>query len=259
MVFVNDRRRVQRVTVVLYMSLAHTSQVFAHRGIHDATCPENTCGAFARAVAAGVGIECDVRMSADGVPFVFHDADGVRMTGRRGCVDACTMAELAALRLGDTQEHISTLRDVVAMVAGRVPVICEVKTRLSQRARFVRAIAEVLSSYDGDYVCASFDPFLARALRRAMPQARVGYHISDYPHNNRVVALCKRLLARLVYGWSGFVPDFFVVRATFLDRYGDPRRRGEKHVPMFTWGIQGDAQRHRLASLVTHTIDDMRA
>ena len=48
--------------------------VLAHRGLHhDAR--ENTFAAFEAAVAAGVdGIETDVRLSADGIPVLFHDA-----------------------------------------------------------------------------------------------------------------------------------------------------------------------------------------
>src|SRR5262245_34877286 len=48
--------------------------VLAHRGVHhDAR--ENTFAAFEAAVAAGVdGIETDVRLSADGIPVLFHDA-----------------------------------------------------------------------------------------------------------------------------------------------------------------------------------------
>ncbi|MEA3042337.1 MAG: glycerophosphoryl diester phosphodiesterase [Sphingomonadales bacterium] len=55
-------------------------KIFAHRGCHSPTCPENTLAAFERAVRAGTdGIETDVRMAADGAAILFHDrclADG---------------------------------------------------------------------------------------------------------------------------------------------------------------------------------------
>ncbi|MEM8921520.1 MAG: glycerophosphodiester phosphodiesterase family protein, partial [Pseudomonadota bacterium] len=57
---------------------------YAHRGLWDATRPENSLAAFHAAVVAGVGIELDVRLSADGVAMVFHDQMLDRMTNASG-------------------------------------------------------------------------------------------------------------------------------------------------------------------------------
>jgi len=47
--------------------------VLSHRG-HHVTFPENTLRSFADAIRLGVdGIETDVRLSADGLPILFHD------------------------------------------------------------------------------------------------------------------------------------------------------------------------------------------
>lgn len=49
--------------------------VYAHRGAAVKTV-ENSMKAFKRAVKLGVdGIELDLQLSADGVPFVTHDID----------------------------------------------------------------------------------------------------------------------------------------------------------------------------------------
>ena len=57
---------------------------FAHRGLHDALVPENSPAAFARAIARGMGIECDIQRSADGEAMVFHDWSLDRLTGETG-------------------------------------------------------------------------------------------------------------------------------------------------------------------------------
>src|SRR5262245_23592153 len=47
--------------------------VLSHRGYH-VSARENTLEAFDQAVTLGVdGIETDVRLSADGIPVLFHD------------------------------------------------------------------------------------------------------------------------------------------------------------------------------------------
>lgn len=223
-----------------------THSTFIHRGLWDAQHPENSLGAFARAVAAGYGIECDVRMSVDGVPFVFHDTTAMRMTGCAGRVDAQTMAYLHTLDLQRTKYHIPSLQDVLQTVGGRVPLLLEIKPRYTHRAQFVSALVQVLARYDGPYSISSFDAFLACAIKRRMSQVAVGYHCSDYPENHPVIATAKRWGASVFLRASGFAPDFFVVRASYLARYGDPRRTHEKNQPLLTWGACNRTERRHI-------------
>lgn len=51
---------------------------FAHRGGTDSGAPQNTLAAFADALARGCDLESDVRLAADGVPVLVHDAVWVR-------------------------------------------------------------------------------------------------------------------------------------------------------------------------------------
>ena len=62
----------------------------AHRGA-SAEFPENTMAAFIAALSrepSADGLECDVRLSADGVPVVFHDDDTRRLTGQSGSIES---------------------------------------------------------------------------------------------------------------------------------------------------------------------------
>ena len=74
--------------------------MFAHRG-GARLAPENTLAAFVRGIDAGAdGVECDVHLSADGVPVVIHDATLDRTTDARGPVNARTAADLARVDAG---------------------------------------------------------------------------------------------------------------------------------------------------------------
>lgn len=71
--------------------------VFAHRG-GSKIGPENTWLALSRGLGAGAdGIECDVRLAADGEPVLMHDALLDRTTDARGPVHALTSTALAAV------------------------------------------------------------------------------------------------------------------------------------------------------------------
>ena len=61
-----------------------SEQDYAHRGLHGPGVAENSPTAFALAIAAGVGIECDIQRSADNRAMVFHDWDLPRLTGGEG-------------------------------------------------------------------------------------------------------------------------------------------------------------------------------
>ena len=99
---------------------------FAHRGLHAGSAfPENSFLAFAAALEAGAGIECDLRLTADNHVLVFHDADAWRMAASPLAIGRSTLAELARLKVGD--RPIPTLAGLLALVQGRVPLLLEAK------------------------------------------------------------------------------------------------------------------------------------
>ncbi|WP_460801260.1 glycerophosphodiester phosphodiesterase [Microbacterium sp. GXF6406] len=77
-----------------------TGLVIAHRG-NSAQAPENTLPAFASMAAADAAyLELDIRLSADGIPMVIHDATVDRTTDGTGNVSEMTARELRALDAG---------------------------------------------------------------------------------------------------------------------------------------------------------------
>ena len=72
----------------------------AHRGA-GRLAPENTLAAFRVGAAHGYrAFECDVKLSADGVPFLLHDATLDRTTPERGTAGDRPWSELSRLDAG---------------------------------------------------------------------------------------------------------------------------------------------------------------
>lgn len=72
----------------------------AHRGAGKLA-PENTLAAFRLGAAHGYrAFECDVKLSADGVPFLLHDATLDRTTPERGTAGERTWAALSRIDAG---------------------------------------------------------------------------------------------------------------------------------------------------------------
>ncbi|QEE47746.1 glycerophosphodiester phosphodiesterase [Rhizobium sp. WL3] len=140
----------------------------AHRGYHDMnkTVWENTLSAFSRAIEAGFAIECDIQLSSDSVPMVFHDHDLQRLCNMTGEVRERTAGELRMLSIGGTKDKIPTLRQMLNLVKGQVPLVIELKGIDAEHDDgFVEAVLEVLEGYEGKVALMSFDYHLLRALK----------------------------------------------------------------------------------------------
>jgi glycerophosphoryl diester phosphodiesterase len=94
--------------------------IIAHRGA-SGHAPENTLGAFSRAVELGAGfIETDLRLSRDLQFVAIHDGTLERTTNGRGAVSDCTLAELRQLDAGQwfdrgyRGERIPELEEILA-------------------------------------------------------------------------------------------------------------------------------------------------
>jgi glycerophosphoryl diester phosphodiesterase len=162
------------------------SRPIAHRGLHDlaAGVPENSRAAFRAAIAAGYGIELDVQPSADGVPMVFHDDTLERLLGGEGPVTGKTAAELGGMAILGTSERVPTLAEVLAEVAGRTPLLIEIKDQSHALApvdgNLEAAVAAVLKGYRGPVAVMSFNPHSVADLAQLAPDIPRGLTTCGY-------------------------------------------------------------------------------
>ena len=139
-----------------------TTQPFAHRGLHGGRVLENSRAAFRAAIALGHGIECDVQVSKDGVAVVFHDYELDRLTDESGLVADRTAEELQRIKLKGTDETIPTLDDMLALVAGKVPLLIEVKLDSKRINPLCLSVRRSLEGYRGPAAVMSFNPYVGR-------------------------------------------------------------------------------------------------
>jgi glycerophosphoryl diester phosphodiesterase len=222
----------------------------AHRGLHDADRPENSLAAFEAAAQAGHPIELDVHRTADGAAVVFHDEDLRRMTGRPGRVADTTLAELRALALLGSDEHIPALDDVLARVRGRVPVLVELKS-CAPYGPLEQAVCEALRRRPGAYAVQSFDPWSLVWLRRHAPELPRGMLSSDFadedlPRHHKLV-LRHLLLAPHVR------PSFVGYDLRALPHWAPTALRG-LGVPLLAWTVRTEEDLRRARELVDNVI-----
>jgi len=216
-------------------------RTFAHRGLHGVGSPENSPAAFAAAIERGFGIECDIQLSADGEAMVFHDWELDRLTGESGPVRSRRAAELGAIRLDGGVDTIPTLAQIVTLVAGRVPLMIEVKSRRETRIGPVCiAVNRALADYRGAHAVMSFDPRVAHWFYRHAPGIQRGLVVTEEDSKGRWGDL--RRSAALWHARADFLA--YDVRDLPSRFAGRQRARG---LPVATWTVRSPELRERAA------------
>ena len=232
----------------------------AHRAYHDVGQgrPENSRAAIRAAVTAGYGIEIDLQLTADGAAMVFHDYDLGRLTGQAGPLRRRSAAEAAEIALlhGDG-ETIPRFEEVLDLVAGRVPLLVELKDQDGAMGPDVgpleAAAAQALAGYGGPVAVMSFNPHSMAEMARLAPDLPRGlttcsYDPSDWPLS---AAACDHLRE---------IPDFDRVGAGFISHQATdlarPRVRAlhDAGVPVLCWTIkspEAEAEARKLADNIT--------
>jgi glycerophosphoryl diester phosphodiesterase len=152
----------------------------AHRGAGKLA-PENTLAAFRLGAAYGYrAYECDVKLSADGVPFLLHDAELERTTRGRGRAADQTWSELSRLDAGGWHgrthagEPPATLAAVAHFVrANGHHLNIEIKPTPGAEERTGQLVAEAATRLwagaDVPPLLSSFQPAALLAAREAAP------------------------------------------------------------------------------------------
>ncbi|MCC7250399.1 glycerophosphodiester phosphodiesterase family protein [Hyphomicrobium sp.] len=230
----------------------------AHRGLHDAAkgVIENTAPAFEAAIANGYGIECDLRPAADGTPLVFHDLTLERLTAGSGPVAELQPGCAAKLPFQGTDlTGILTFADMLALVAGRVPIFAEIKSEWTPPdLRFLSEIARLAKLYRRPLALMSFDPAVIAAVGRMAPDIPRGIVSGSYfnddgkgwwPESPLTDARRQALASLLESGQAA--PSFYAYEVRALPTAATQRVR-RQGIPLLAWTVRTEQDR-RIAAM----------
>jgi glycerophosphoryl diester phosphodiesterase len=239
--------------------------VIGHRGA-SAYAPENTLPSFAVAAEQGAdAVECDVHVTADGVPVVIHDPTLDRTTDLVGAVAATPFARLREADAGarftadggrifpfrGRGVRVPTLAEVLDAVPAALPLVIEIKTPRAQHA-----VRDVLLERDAATRCvvasfhdAALDAFRAPPFTRAASRPEVARVLLEATLGLPAPpARCHAVMPPLRH-WGLLVPTVRFVAAA--------RRRG---CPVHVWTVDDAATarllwRNGVSGIVTNCPD----
>jgi glycerophosphoryl diester phosphodiesterase len=225
----------------------------AHRGLHGSQPRriENTEPAFTAAIAKGYGIECDLQPLADGTPVVFHDETVDRLIDGSGRIDQFSRGQCKRLRykatIGGTKTGIISFAELLELVAGRVPLLVEIKSEWHPLPlAFLRSIADLARSYRGPLALMSFDPAAMGAMRDLAPGIPRGIVAGEYKGDGwwldqlspeRAYALTHLLECGPV------APHFVSYHVKALPSPVTRFLREGLNMPLFCWTVRTDEDR----------------
>jgi glycerophosphoryl diester phosphodiesterase len=173
--------------------------IVAHRGDAEHF-PENTLPALESAWRHGIAhVEFDVQLSADGVPFVIHDADLERTTGSSGDVRLMMSGQLDGVDAGEParfgRAHAGTPLPRLAAVAGLMAGLPEARAFVEVkrasivhhgRAQCIQRVLAAIAPVLGRCAVISFDGDAVR-LARSTGHVQIGWVLDADPAQLRPV------------------------------------------------------------------------
>lgn len=209
---------------------------YAHRGLHGNNIPENSVLAFKKACENNIGIELDVQLSSDGTVMVFHDYSLKRMTGLDKKLCELSSKELKTLSLAQTEQKIPTLREVLEIVNGRVPLLVELKGENLNNSLCPK-VAQLLKNYKGIYCIESFNPLLIKSMKKYLPNAYYGQLYTNVCRDKKKYTLLNFLLTGMVFNFLSR-PNFIAFNK--IDRNAFPVKVATKlyKAPKFVWTLK---------------------
>ena len=221
---------------------------YAHRGYWNTNDPgeenrpENSLAGFRAAVEKDYGIELDVHLTKDGHLVVHHDDSLKRLTGVDIRIADSTLAEIRACKLPNG-EPVPTYDEVLDTVAGRIPMIVEVKVENRNHDALSKAVYERMQRYEGPWCMESFDPRAVKWFRMNAPEiirgqlafdsAGKGKNFKEWTRNLYIASMLQNFLAR---------PDFIAFSASSVKWHSLPIHLLRLMKPWFVaWTVRSQA------------------
>lgn len=241
-----------------------TTKLIARRGIHDkkSNIPENSLQSFAFAIEKGYPIELDVSLTKDSKLVIIHDKKLKRLFNLDTYLSDATYEELSKLKIQNSNESLPLFSEVLAFVAGRVPLLIEIKNE-GKVGPMESMVYEDLKKYQGKYAIQSFNPYTVKWFRINAPNVLRGqlagsnivsdYEV-EYQGTSQLPWYKSILLKNLLLNFES-KPNFiaYEVKYTSNDYAKNLRKLG---VPIIGWSIQDQAEYDKVKAAYDNFIVD---
>ncbi len=216
-------------------------ELIAHRGLHtiDGQVPENSLAAFQKAMDAGYAIELDVNVLKDGTVLTFHDPSFERLCRDKRLLREVDYEDMQDLYLLASDERPPRLEDVVRLVAGKVPLLIELKP-FGDVLMLAENVMRIMKDYPGTFAIFSFHPKIVGWFKKHHPDVIRGQISESFAFDPRLSRVYRHLLRSMFF--NRFTkPDFVSYSIRDLpNRYLDKAKK--KGLTVISFAAQTQAE-----------------
>ena len=224
-----------------------TRTPFANRGLHGSRHVENSRAAVEAAVGLGYGVKIDVQFSLDGLAYVFADPTLERITREAGQVRHYSSRQLSQIRLGDTDESIPKLDEILGIVGGRTPVLVELKAIEGHVSQLCVAVRHAIEGYRGEAAVMSLHGEVSRWFSSHGNKIARGLMLSDSS------AYAKEEATEKAQALWRARPEFLAIDIADLpNRFA--QRQHKRGIPLLAWTVTSAEQQAVAADNVDQII-----
>jgi glycerophosphoryl diester phosphodiesterase len=149
--------------------------------------------------------------------------------------------ELEALVLIGSDQRPARLATFLDIVAGRVPILIEIKSKRGYDVEWTcMSVHRLLETYSGLHAVMSFDPRVSRWFRRQAPRTPCGLVMREDEHGDTQKAWQRKLAM-----WFA-KPDFLAYHIAALPS-GWVAKMRSRGLPVLTWTV--NSPEHRVRAL----------
>ncbi|MBQ2947134.1 MAG: hypothetical protein IJE04_04730 [Bacilli bacterium] len=187
--------------------------LIAHRGLHTSQIPENTLPSFVKCVDKNYIIELDIHILSDNTIVVYHDHNLKKLTGVNKIIETLSYAQLSRIKI-NKKYTIPTLKQVMHIVNGKVPILIEVKD-VDNNSEFEEELVKILDNYKGEFAIQSTNPFVIDWFYRNRKDYVIGLIVFNDLNYKLVKKYVKKIdfisvykkqlpfkINKLVLGWT---------------------------------------------------------
>ena len=167
------------------------SNLIAHRGVHNSSIPENTLPAFVKSVDKDYIIELDIHILKDNTIVVYHDHNLSKLTGINKVIETLSYTHLSKIKIKN-KYMIPTLKQVMHIVDGKVPLLIEVKD-MNNNSKFEEELVKILDEYKGEFAIQSMNPFVIDWFYKNRKDYVIGLIIFNELNYNIVKKYTKKI------------------------------------------------------------------
>ena len=210
------------------------TNLISHRGIHDKNIIENTISSFIKSIDMNYTIELDIHILKDGTIVVYHDYNLLKLCGVNKIIETLDYKELSKIKI-KKYYSIPTLNQVINIVAGKVPIIIEVKD-LDNNSKFEEKLVSILDNYKGEFAIHTINPFVIDWFYKN----RKDYVIGLIVLNDLNYKLLKKYISKI---------DFISINKKNL-----PFKKPKKNKLIIGWTIKNKIEYNKYKNLCDNLI-----